>query len=152
MTSPSDISSHNVLYHADEVYDQLKLAAQAQPHRMNSPAIVCLEAALFERDPEWPVPMLWRSEFRNILAGYMRRNAINFQQACALHHEAEGLLAGLEFAVDSNAVLAPVRDSDCRTYDCEFVVLSDRLDCPLVTLDKQFLRAFPRRTQALAAA
>jgi len=107
---------------------------------------------LFERDPEWAAPMLWRSEFRNILAGFMRRNSITFQQACALQHEAENLLAGLEFELDSNAVLALVRDSDCSAYDCEFVALADRLDIPLITSDKKLLRAFPRRAKALAAA
>jgi hypothetical protein len=27
--------------------------------------------APLERDPDWAVPLLWRSEFRNILAGYL---------------------------------------------------------------------------------
>lgn len=36
---------------------------------------------LLEREPEWAAPPLWRSEFRNILAGYMRRNMLSFEQA-----------------------------------------------------------------------
>jgi predicted nucleic acid-binding protein len=32
-------------------------------------------------DPEWVAPVLWRSEFRNILAGYVRRKTITFEQA-----------------------------------------------------------------------
>jgi predicted nucleic acid-binding protein len=38
--------------------------------------------ALLERESEWAVPVLWRSEFRNILAGYTRRKALTFDQAC----------------------------------------------------------------------
>ncbi|MCO6439628.1 MAG: hypothetical protein J5I81_00810 [Nitrococcus mobilis] len=27
---------------------------------------------VFQRDPEWAAPLLWRSEFRNVLALYLR--------------------------------------------------------------------------------
>ena len=83
--------------------------------------------ALLERDPEWAAPVLWRSEFRNILAGYLRRKMITFDQACSLQNEAESLLAGSEFEVDSKAVLELVRDSDCSAYDREFIALAINL-------------------------
>jgi len=107
--------------------------------------------ALLERDPEWAAPVLWRSEFRNILAGYMRRKTLTFDQACNLQNEAEDLLTGSEFEVDSQAVLALVRDSDCSAYDCEFIALAARLDTKLVTMDKKLLRAFPKCAVVLAA-
>lgn len=107
--------------------------------------------ALLEQDPDWAAPMLWRSEFRNILAGYLRRKTLTFEQACSLQSEAEDLLSGSEFAVDSRVVLELVRDSDCSAYDCEFVALAIKLDTKLVTADKKVLRAFPTRTMALAA-
>ena len=107
--------------------------------------------ALLEREPEWAAPVLWRSEFRNILAGYLRRKTLTFDQACSIQSEAEGLLCGSEFEVDSQAVLELVRDSDCSAYDCEFVALAIKLDTTLVTVDKQLLRAFPKRAVALAA-
>lgn len=107
--------------------------------------------ALFEREPEWAAPVLWRSEFRNILAGYTRRKTLTFEQACNLQHEAESLLAGSEFEVDSRTVLELVRDSDCSAYDCEFLALAIKLDTTLVTVDKKLLRAFPARAAALTA-
>lgn len=107
--------------------------------------------ALLEQEPEWAAPVLWRSEFRNILAGYTRRKTLTFEQACRLQNEAEDLLSGSEFDVDSRAVLELVRDSDCSAYDCEFVALAIKLDTKLVTADKKVLRAFPDRTIALAA-
>ena len=105
--------------------------------------------ALLQRDPEWAAPVLWRSEFRNILAGQMRRKTISFEQADALQREAESLLEGAEFEVDSLSVLELVRDSDCSACDCEFVALAMKLGAKLVTLDKKLLRAFPKRTVAL---
>ena len=100
--------------------------------------------ALLERDPEWAVPLLWRSEFRNILAGYLRRGALTFEQVTAIQDEAEALLDGAEFAVDSTSVLELVRDSNCSAYACEFIALAKRLDTKLVTMDSKVLRAFPK--------
>jgi predicted nucleic acid-binding protein len=107
--------------------------------------------ALLEMDPDWAAPVLWRSEFRNILSGYLRRKTLTFDQACELQSEAEDLLAGSEFEVDSKAVLELVRDSDCSAYDCEFIALASKLQVKLVTLDAKLLKAFPKRTISLAA-
>lgn len=108
--------------------------------------------ALLEQDSEWAAPVLWRSEFRNILAGYMRRETLTLEQASSLQAEAEALLNGLEFEVDSRAVLELVSKSDCSAYDCEFIALAERLDAKLITMDKKLLRAFPKRAVALAVA
>ena len=106
---------------------------------------------LLEREPEWAAPPLWRSEFRNILAGYMRRNMLSFEQACSLQAEAESLLEGFEFDVQSREVMELVRDSECSAYDCEFVALAERLGVKLVTMDKKVLKAFPKRAVFLVA-
>ena len=107
--------------------------------------------ALLEQDSDWAAPILWRSEFRNILAGYLRRKAITFEQANSLQREAESLLEGAEFEVESLAVLELVRDSDCSAYNCEFIALAMKLDTKLITMDKKLLRAFPKRAIALTA-
>ncbi len=104
---------------------------------------------LLEREPEWAAPVLWRSEFRNILAGYLRRKMLTFEQACSLQTEAEALLADSEFDVESQVVLELVRDSDCSAYDCEFIALANRLETKLVTLNKKLLRAFPKHAIGL---
>lgn len=105
--------------------------------------------ALLQRSPDWVAPVLWRSEFRNILTRYLRRRALTFDQACTLQREAESLLAGSEFEVDSETELELVRDGDCSVYDCEFVALAIRLNTKVVTMDKKLLKAFPTRTVAL---
>jgi len=106
---------------------------------------------LLERDPDWAAPILWRSEFRNILAGYLRRKTLTFDHAWALQAEAEALLTGLEFEVDSETVLRLVQTSDCSAYDCEFIALATQLDTKLVTADKKLLKAFPERATTLTA-
>jgi predicted nucleic acid-binding protein len=107
--------------------------------------------ALLAHDADWAAPLLWRSEFRNILAGYLRRKKLTFEQATALQDEAESLLGGAEYDVDSRGVLQLVRDSECSAYDCEFVALAMTLGTKLVTMDAKVLRLFPDIAVALSA-
>lgn len=102
-------------------------------------------------EPDWAVPLLWRSEFRNILAGAIRRRALNFDDARQILTEAESLLAGNEHEVGSQQVLDLVRDSDCSAYDCEFAALAMQLGVKLVTMDRKLLRAFPKLALQLPA-
>lgn len=106
---------------------------------------------LLEQDADWAAPLLWRSEFRNILAGCMRRKTLSFAAARDLQFEAESLLGGAEHEVDSRLVLELVRDSDCSAYDCEFVALAITLGTKLVTLDGKLLKAFPEHAVDLSA-
>ncbi|HNT40417.1 MAG TPA: type II toxin-antitoxin system VapC family toxin [Rubrivivax sp.] len=107
--------------------------------------------ALLGHDADWAAPLLWRSEFRNILAGYMRRRTLTLEMACDLQREAECLLAGAEHEIDSRQVLELVRDSACSAYDCEFVALAMTLGVKLVTMDAKLLKAFPKHAVPLTA-
>lgn len=104
---------------------------------------------LLTEDPDWSVPILWRSEFRSILAGYLRRQSFSFEFACELLAEAEHLLMGGEHEVDSRLVMRLVRDSNCSAYDCEFVALAMSLGVKLVTMDAKLRRGFPDVTMSL---
>jgi len=104
-----------------------------------------LAQRVLERDPVWGAPLLWRSEFRNVLAAFMRRRDLSVSDACRAHGLADQLLAGQEFTVPGERVLALVAASECSAYDCEYVALAEELAVPLVTADRQLLRAFPER-------
>lgn len=108
--------------------------------------------ALLEYGDPWAAPVLWRSEFRNILAGYMRRGTLSFEQACNVQAEAESLISGFEYEVKSSQVLELAHSSDCSAYDCEFVALAMELGTKLVTMDKKLLKAFPKYAFGLASA
>lgn len=104
-----------------------------------------------ERDPEWVVPLLWRSEFRNLLVGYVRRGQVSLRDAFRLQAGAEALLDGSEYDVASDQVLRLASRSGCSAYDCEFVALAEMLGVRLVTADAKVRRAFPSCAVALAA-
>ncbi len=103
-----------------------------------------LAERLLLQDPDWAAPVLWRSELRNVLALYMRRQQLPFERALAIQNEAESLFAESEYEPDSHRVLSLVQSSDCSAYDCEFVALAKYLDVRLLTQDKKVLAAFPQ--------
>jgi predicted nucleic acid-binding protein len=98
---------------------------------------------LLRSDPEWNAPLLWRSEFRNVLAGYLRRGNLELETALRIMDGAEEQMRGREFAVPSASVLAQIEESDCSAYDCEFVVLAQELEVALITSDEKLLKSFP---------
>lgn len=104
--------------------------------------------AVYRRDSAWAAPLLWRSEVRSVLARMTRDGKLTLEESCALLAEAEALLQGREYLVASSEVLALAARSGCTAYDCEYVALAEALDVPLVTADRELLRAFPSRAQS----
>jgi predicted nucleic acid-binding protein len=100
-------------------------------------------ADCFVRDPDWRLPCLWRSEFRHVLLKHVRSNLLSPPQAFALWMRALERLASKEHMVDGHRVLDLAIQSGCSSYDAEFVVLAQELQCPLLTFDRKLLRLFP---------
>ncbi len=103
------------------------------------------------RDPVWVAPLLWRSEFRNVVAGLVRRRALDLDDAVRMTHEAELRMAGGEYTVASQPVLQLAARTGCSAYDCEFVVLALDLHVWFVTSDRPILSAFPSTAVSPAA-
>ena len=101
------------------------------------------------KDSEWVAPILWRSEFRNVLAIQVRLRHLKLQAALRVMEAAEAQLRDHEFEVPSLDVLRLADESSCSAYDCEFVALAQSLQVPLVTLDKRIQTAFPAVAVAL---
>jgi len=95
------------------------------------------------RDPAWHVPVLWRSELRSALAGYVWQGMMDFNGAAAIMTAAENALVGCEHLVASGAVLELAARTRLSAYDCEFVALAQSLRVPLITEDKAVLKAVP---------
>lgn len=99
--------------------------------------------AVREKDPAWAAPLLWKSEFANVLWLYVRRGT--FELDLALEHldTAQDLVAERAYAVAIAEALRLGADSGCTTYDCQYVALARQLEVPLVTHDQEVLSAFP---------
>jgi predicted nucleic acid-binding protein len=105
----------------------------------------------FRKDPVWVAPLLWRSEFRNVLALYLRQGLLSLEDAHQIMDEAMRLMRGMEYEVTSLRVLSLVASSSCSAYDCEFVALAQDLAVPVVTADRQVLDQFPETSISLDA-
>ena len=103
------------------------------------------------KDAEWAAPLLWRSEFNNVLALYMRRGELELEGAAQLVREAQHLLLGREFRVPSERVLGLVSRSARSAYDCEFAALAQDLSTRLVSSDARLVAAFPDLTVSLTS-
>lgn len=103
------------------------------------------------RDAAWATPMLWRSEFRNVLGAYLRQGHLTLALALEVQSAAEDLVSGREYQVESAAVLDLVATSGRSAYDCEFVALAQALGVPLVTSDRQLLSSFPTTAVSLTS-
>jgi len=99
---------------------------------------------LLEGDPEWAVPVLWRSEFRSVLALYLRKGLLSLAEAVRIQEEAEAFLKDHEYMSNSGDVLRLV-----SAYDCEFVALAQSQRVKLVAMDRKILADFPETAISL---
>jgi len=109
---------------------------------LSSESSPLVERAL-EIDSQWAAPIIWRSELRNVLALYMRKNIIKLPHAQRIMASALDLLRGREYEVSSYDVLSLASESECSAYDCEFIAVANELKASLLTADKQLLQKYP---------
>lgn len=121
------------------VVDTHIIAAMTLPVRFSAMA-----TALHERDSAWEAPMLWKSEFLNLLSLYMRKGVIDRNDGFNALGFAERIIGSREHPVDSREVLDTMATCSCSSYDCEFVVLARKLDTKLITYDGKLLKEFPQ--------
>jgi len=93
-----------------------------------------------DRDPEWHAPFLSRTEFRSVAAGYLRKG----EPLATL--VAAGALAALSVQahhLTDAEVFSILGAGSLSAYDAEYVALAQRLNCRLITTDKEVLKGYP---------
>lgn len=101
---------------------------------------------LLRADEQWVAPVLWRSEFANLLWKYVKHRGMPTATALAALAQARDLMLDQEYELGLDDVLLLAIDSGCTAYDCEYVALAKRLGLRLATRDKQLLLTFPELT------
>ena len=98
--------------------------------------------AVYQKDPDWIAPALWRSELRNVLIQSLRHGSLSLDEVLSIMSRAEGLMKDSSYLMDSSRVLRLAAGSGCTAYDCEFVALALDLGVPLVTEDRRLIEKF----------
>jgi predicted nucleic acid-binding protein len=96
-----------------------------------------------ERDPDWVAPRVWRSEFRNVLRGYMAGDYMTLSEALKYARMAEDDLRENTRSVPTRRVLQLVDETGHSAYDCEYVALAQELNVTFVTGDQTVVDLFP---------
>ncbi len=104
---------------------------------------------VFQRDPEWVVPLLWRSEFLNVLATMIRTERLDVRRARKAWRTATNIVDDAEYEPDELDVLRLAGERNISAYDAQFVSLARLLGTRVVTNDKTLLRRCPDLTVSI---
>ncbi|MFO0912197.1 MAG: hypothetical protein U0795_04535 [Pirellulales bacterium] len=85
------------------------------------------------KDAHWVALLLWRSEFRNVLAIYLRKQWFSLEASQQIMSGALQLMADHEYEANSDQVLKLVTMNHCSAYAGEFVAPAQELGTTLVT-------------------
>jgi predicted nucleic acid-binding protein len=99
--------------------------------------------AVRARDATWVTPPLCRTEVLNALLQETKARKITMRDALNAAETAAHLLWDRADGCEPSTVLTTAHSSGLTTYDANYVVLARSLGVPLVTEDKQILRACP---------
>ena len=102
--------------------------------------------AVSQKDSDWVVPLLWRFEFRNVLANYLRVKKMNLATSIQIAEKAEVFFHNRQHVVPTAKILELSEQSGCSAYDCEFVALAQDLKVEFVTTDKKLFSVFKDTT------
>jgi predicted nucleic acid-binding protein len=91
------------------------------------------------RDPEWHAPFLSRTEFRSVAAGYLRKGE---PLATVMEAGALATLSVQSHHLTDAEVFSVLAASSLLVFDAEYVALAQRLNCRLVTTDKEVLKCY----------
>ncbi|OGA29724.1 MAG: hypothetical protein A3I01_18920 [Betaproteobacteria bacterium RIFCSPLOWO2_02_FULL_65_24] len=104
---------------------------------------------LMRRDPDWRLPTLWRHEFLNVLATFVREGGATVEEARALWRRSIDLLGQREHGVDMESALAMASEHRVSAYDAQYVALAQQLQTVCVSEDRRLLNSFPNLVRTL---
>ena len=104
-----------------------------------------LALSVLERDRDWRVPPLWRSEFLSACRHGIRAAGMSKAGCAQAFDQAVALFGLAEMQPDPNRVLAAVAlVPTLSSYDAEFLAVAQQLECRVVTQDVDFIRSAAR--------
>lgn len=104
---------------------------------------------LWQIDSDWRLPYLWRHEYLNVLATYVRHGGANSADVLSLWRQAVDLLVDAETEIDWEAALELAVRENISAYDAQYIILAQALGAVCITQDKALLKRFPGVAQTM---
>jgi len=106
--------------------------------------------AVYRLDSDWRMPSLWRHEFLNVLATYLRFDRIPIAPLLSAWNRALVLFDDATCEVDMPEALRVAGQCGISAYDAQYVALAQALNVPLITEDRKLLRAAPLQALSIS--
>lgn len=104
---------------------------------------------VYRHDPEWVTPELWRHEFLNVLANYLRFDHVQPERLALAWQSANTLFANSARQPDMLLALKLAGERNISAYDAQYLTLAQTLNLPLVTEDRKLRQAAPDLTLSM---
>ncbi len=105
--------------------------------------------AIYRIDSDWRMPQLWRHEFLNVLASYLRFDRVPIATLQTAWERAQRLFEDSDSDVDMLHVLQLAGERNISAYDAQYLALAQGLGATLITEDRKLLRAAPREAVSM---
>jgi predicted nucleic acid-binding protein len=98
---------------------------------------------VFAHDSEWIVPSLWRHEFANVLATFVRTDTIALDVAQSVWRNAREAVQPYEASVELDDIIPFAVQNNIAAYDAEFLLLAESRNIRCVTEDRELQEKCP---------
>lgn len=105
---------------------------------------------VYRNEPEWHVPTLWRHEFLNVLATFVRHGGGGITDAEVLWQRGLSSLSSHEHSVDMVDALHLATQHGISAYDAQYISLANALGTPCITEDQRLQKVFPNTAYSMA--
>ena len=98
---------------------------------------------LWRQQQDWGLPSLWRHEFLNVLATYVRHGGASIGDAESIWWQAIELFSGCEQEVDMIRALRVAAERNISAYDAQYIALAQELATVCISEDRRLVSKYP---------
>lgn len=93
--------------------------------------------ALYDADPNWTAPALWRAELASVLNKHVKARYFSLAQAREVLSTALQFFGEIDRSIDLDLAFTLAHETGASTYDAHFLALAQQCGRPLVTGEKR---------------
>jgi predicted nucleic acid-binding protein len=92
--------------------------------------------SLYRKDSDWVMPTLWRHEYLNVLANYVRHGGVEYGDVEKAWNQAISCFGDKERHVDMLIALRLACVHNISAYDAQYIALAENLGVTCITEDQ----------------